>query len=123
MKKILIVVCAVLLFLVVGTMYSEGLFDTRFWFYDHNVYDEFHRGSHVGGKDLEPGTYVVEIQGGSKDTGHISISKPKVNGKSEEIYGFWIKEGEDSFQFTIDEGEILDIKCNVGRKMKIKKID
>lgn len=77
MKKILIVVCAVLLFLVVGTMYSEGLFDTRFWFYDHNVYDEFHRGSHVGGKDLEPGTYVVEIQGGSKDTGHISISKPK----------------------------------------------
>lgn len=119
MKKFLIVICVLIVIAVGGALYANGMFDTRFWSYDKTVYSEFYNGTHVGGKDILPGTYVVDIKGGSQDTGSVAIWSED---DKKELSCFWIHRGDKSFQFTIEQGQILKVWANVGREMRIRKV-
>lgn len=119
MKKVLIALCAIIVVAVGAVMYTNGILDTRFWSYDKSMYSEFYNGTHVGGVDLPAGTYVVDIKGGSKDTGSVHIWKAN---KDEQDDIFWIRKGDKSFQFTVANGDRIEINADVGREMRIKKV-
>lgn len=122
MKKVLKIIGIVLVALIlVAVVYSTGLYDTRFWFYDKNVYKPFYTGNYICGKDFEPGTYEVEIRGGSKNTGTVDITKP-----NEESYvdnNFWVHQGDKGFRFTVEEGDLVQVNVMTGRDMKYKKVE
>ena len=118
--KILIVI-GLLIVILLGTLVINqfGLLDTRFWTYDKNVYSEFYNGMKVAGKDIEPGSYIVEIKGGSNHTGTVKIAK-SIDDPDEIV--IWVKDGDKGFQFTIEDGQILTTNIGSDRDMRIKKI-
>ena len=123
MKKVLKIIGTIVLVIIIMfailVMYRLGLFDTRFWTYDRNVYSEFYNGMYVAGKDLEPGSYAVEIKGGSMDTGTIKIQE-NMESNDEEV--IWVHTGDRGFQFTLEEGQVLKTNLGSEREMRIKKV-
>lgn len=118
--KILIVI-GLLIVILLGTLVINqyGLLDTRFWTYDKNVYSEFYNGVKIAGKDIEPGSYIVEIKGGSTDTGTVEIAKSIDDHDGAVI---WVHDGDKGFQFTIEDGQVLKTNISSDRDMRIKKI-
>lgn len=119
--KILVIIGLVIVLLLAVLVVNQlGLLDTRFWTYDKNVYSEFYDGVYVAGKDLDPGSYTVEIKGGSLHTGTVEI------GESIDDYSgraIWVSDGDRGFQFTIEEGQVLRSNIGSQREMRIKRVN
>lgn len=127
MKRFLIILGVVVLLMVLGNIYmilqSNGTFDSRFWNIDPS-YSTFYIGNYIGGKSLMPGSYEVQIKGGAQSYGTFDIYK------SEEIYNNhgdhsvnWIHEGDKGFQFTIQDGEVIEFNLVNDTEMRIKRIN
>ena len=119
--KILIIIGLVIVLLLAILVVNQlGLLDTRFWTYDKSIYSEFYDGVYVAGKDLDPGSYTVEIKGGSLHTGTVEI------GESIDDYSgraIWVSDGDRGFQFTIEEGQVLRSNIGSQREMRIKRVN
>ena len=121
MKKVLKWVGLVVLVAIILSIVNYfGLLDTRFWFYDRKVYQPFYSGTYVCGVDLEPGSYDVEIRGGSQDTGIVYV---KNIAHEDDNRDFWVMTGDKGFHFSVEDGDVVEVSVRTGRDMKIKKAE
>jgi len=126
MKKFLKIVGIVAVVLVVALvlfiLYENGTFDTRFWSNDESVYKPFYSGKYVCGVDLVPGSYEVEIKGGSSGYGFLTTyegvdeqNRPKI------VSSLGIHEGEKGFVFSIKEDQTVELSLDNSHEMRYKK--
>ena len=120
MKKFLTLLFT-LAFLLVGVfvLWATGAWDTRFWFYDKEEWKPFYDGVYRSGIDIEPGSYDVQIKGGSKNIGYYEIND--IDGK--DVAGEFMAQGSMGLHFVIRENETLNIRTDSATVMKYKKID
>jgi len=128
MKKLLKIVGIVAVVLVVALvlfiLYENGTFDTRFWSNDESVYKPFYSGKYVCGVDLVPGSYEVEIKGGSSGYGFLlTYDSVEELDKNNFLSSIPLYEGEKGFRFSLEEGQVLELNLDNTHEMRYKKIN
>lgn len=122
LKIVGIIAVVLVVALVVFVLYENGTFDTRFWKNDETVYKPFYSGKYVCGIDLAPGSYEVEIKGGSSGYGFLlTYENAEELEKSNFLSSIPLHEGEKGFRFSLEEGQVLELNLDNTHQMRYKK--
>ena len=101
--------------------YGTGFTDTRFLFYDHDVWKPFYSGIYHEGTDLDAGRYNIIFRGGAMNGGSVSVYRNTSKGVAKDV--MWVRNKDKIFSFRLEEGGWIEFNIDTSKDMLIQKVD